>query len=159
MGFAVAEYVEGGVPYEHDEQRAGRLALQASLVGPAGHRNIVAVEPESPRPVGAAGPGGNRDGIPDPGLQVGDSVQACVQTWVRRRGPSDITVIRGEQPPAQRKLRRVQILAAQRATGSPSLRSDEDREPGQGHADSHSTSVVRRETVRFTDSPTRVANP
>jgi len=85
MGFTVAEYVKRCIPYEDDEERAGRLALQASLVGPARHRDILAVEPESPRPVGAPGPGGNRDGIADPSLQVGDRVQACVEVGVRRR--------------------------------------------------------------------------
>jgi hypothetical protein len=155
----VPENVERRVPYQNDEERAGRFALQAPLIRPAGHRDVVGVEPESPRPIGAAGSGGDRDRISDPRLQVGDRTQARVQIGVRRRRTRDITVVGGEQPPAKGELRQAKILAAQRATGPASLRSNEDREPGQGHADSHSTSVVRRETVRFTDSPTPVANP
>lgn len=48
MCVGVAEYVERGVSYEHYEERAGRLALQAPLIGPARHRDVVAIEPESP---------------------------------------------------------------------------------------------------------------
>jgi hypothetical protein len=155
----VAEHIECGIPYEDDEESTGRFALQAPLVCPAGHRHVGAVEPESPRPIGPAGASGDRGSISDPCLQIGDRVQTYVQIGARRRRTCDIAVVRGEQTPAQEQLRQLKILAAQWPTRPPPLWSDEDREPGQGHADSHSTSVVRRETVRFTGLPRPMANP
>ena len=106
------ENVERRIPYERDEECTGGLALQAPLIRPARHCDLIAVEPESPRPVGTTGSGGHRDRIPDPGLQVGDRPQAGVQIGVRRRRARDVTVVCSEQPPAQRELRRVKILAA-----------------------------------------------
>jgi hypothetical protein len=106
------ENVERRIPYEHDEECTGGLALQAPLIRPARHSNLVAVEPESPRPVGTTGSGGHRDRIPDPSLQVGNRLEAGVQIGVRRRRARDVTVVCGEQPPAQREFLRVKILAA-----------------------------------------------
>src|SRR5215470_4331231 len=64
------------------------------------------------------------------------AVEAGRQVGEVLRGTGDVTVVRGEQPPAQLQIPAEDVVPAQRSAGPAPRRYDKDREPCQGHVHS-----------------------